>query len=664
MKIIKKILSLLICTVMFIGVTACDLIPGKDSGETSTSEETIAYNPAVKLTDNGSSNYTIVIPNDPLATESHAAEELAKYLKQISGASLRVVKEGNIKNISTDMKLISVGKTDLMDKAGLDYSAIDFNNDGFIEKTVGKTLFLCGGESERSHLYAVYDFLEIYLGCKFFARDFEYIPTQETIYLPVLDIIDIPKLSDRALIYNAIMDVDFSVKSRLTTPLTSNPEGYGENYESYVGNGQHNIAYEIVPIGIWGSKHPEWYYKDRVYTMFDVTYGVKEDGTYDDTMEDNPIDIAVESLKEQILANPEAYYFNCSYDDSAMTPDNPEYDKRAAKYGHAGVLIQFINLVIERLDAWIEAETRPDGLFPNGREYNILMFAYFHTVNAPLDGQGNPLVEVEDNLAIWLCPIGVNVLYSIADPRQDESQQGLIEGWYKLTNNLCIWDYFGNFADHTPMYYTYYFTTAPLTYQYYANMGVKGFVMTELAAESIGTYDAVREMQSYVASKIMWDPYRYDAMALVEDYCRHYYGEYGEHIYDIIVQIEDYHAIMQNSEKSLFMNHSRFNHAEFFPLAILENGINVIEADLAANQQSDVNATEKARLDKRLKQFQLILRSHILREYSTYYGNMDGYKEWSDRFFELLDETDFNDDYISKRPTDNYLERLEGYRVN
>lgn len=663
MKIIKKIISLLICACMFLGVTACKLTQSESSGDSSGT--TVKYDTSTKLADNGKTNYTIVIPDEPLVTESRAAEELASYLEQVSGANLRIVNEGTIKNISTDMKLISVGKTDLMDKAGLDYSNIDFKNDGFIEKTVGKTLFLCGGESNRSHLYVVYDFLETCLGCRFYTRDFEYIPTEKTIYLPILDVVDIPTFTDRVIIYNSLLDYDYAVKSRLSAPLANMGEEYGESYESSVGNEGHNFASEIVPQGIWRDKHPEWYYDDGIYTMFDPTYGVNEDGTYDDSMIDNPIDIAVESLKNQILDEPDAFYFNCSLNDSALTPNNPEYDKRAKKYGHSGVLIQFVSLVIERLDAWIAEETRPDGLFPNGRDYNLLMFAYKHTVAAPLDASGNPTVKCPDNLCIWLCPINVNVLYSIADPRQVEDQQTLIENWYKLTTNLSIWDYFGNFGDNAPLYYTYYFTTAPLTYKYYAKMNVQGFVQTQLAAESIGPYNAIQEMQTYVASKIMWDPYRYDTMELVRDYCNHYYGEYGEDIYEIIVQIEDHHAIMQNSGRSLYMNHSKLDHAEYFPLAVLENGINVIEEDLSDNQQSSIDAGEKARLDKRLKQFQLILRSHILKEYSTYHGNKDGYKEWSDTFFELIYEVDFADDYLGKRVDDKFLEWLElGYKVD
>lgn len=665
MKKITKLITLLLGVCFLFGAVSCKNNSTDSSSGGDSTSSTIERNTNVRIADNGKSNYTIVTPSDPLATETYAAEELSKYIEMISGAKIRILKENEIKNISTKMKLISVGQTDLMDKAGLDYSDVDFNSDGFIEKTVDNTIFLCGSESDRSHLYAVYDFLELYLGCKFFTRDFEYIPTQETIYLPLLDVVDVPVFSDRYITYNALMDIDYTGKARLTTALGATEDKHGETWQSRQGNNGHNIASEIVPYWAWGDLHPEWYYMDGSYRMFDATYGVNDDGTYDDTLEDNPIDIAVESLKRQILDNPGAFYFNCSYNDSSLPPDNPIYTKRAAKYGHSGVLIQFISLIIERLDAWIAEETRPDGLFPNGRDYNILMFAYFHTVNAPLDTMGNPTVECPENLAIWLCPIGVNVLYSINDTRQEADQQGLIEGWYKLTKNLCIWDYFGYFFDPAPLYYNYYFTTAPLTYKYYADMKLSGFVHTQFDHESVGPYNAMYEMQTYVASKLMWDPYRYNSMELVEEYCDYYYGEYGADIYNIIVQMEDYHAIMQTNTRSLFMNHSRMPLYEFFSLSILEKGIEITEEDLKKNQQSDIDETEKARLDKRLKQFQVILRSHILKEYSSYYGNKDGYQEWSNTFFNLLYELDFDNDYLAKRTFDNFLGGLEDrYKPN
>jgi len=50
----------------------------------------LAFAADLSLTRDGKSGYTIVTPAQPSDSETLAAEELAKYLKQISGANLNI----------------------------------------------------------------------------------------------------------------------------------------------------------------------------------------------------------------------------------------------------------------------------------------------------------------------------------------------------------------------------------------------------------------------------------------------------------------------------------------------------------------------------------------------------------------------------------------------
>ena len=157
----------------------------------------ITYKNDQFIIDNGKTEYTIIYGENATVTEKLSAEELSKYLEKISGVKIPVCVENG--EYTTESKVISIGKTELLNKSEIDYKNIDFNFDGFVIKTLDNTLFLFGGKSQRATLYAVYEYLESCLGCKFFAPDCEYVPKQTKVLLPDLNVADIPAFGLRTL---------------------------------------------------------------------------------------------------------------------------------------------------------------------------------------------------------------------------------------------------------------------------------------------------------------------------------------------------------------------------------------------------------------------------------------------------------------------------------
>lgn len=665
----KIFLALLIAAIMCF-VTACNKGSnnnsdnnGNNGNDLTTEESDIEYSKTNAIARNGQTNYRIIIADNATGTEVRAAAELSDYINLSTGASLPIFKESIIKDISTDMNLISVGKTKLMEKAGLDYSNVDFNKDGFIQKTVGRTLFLCGGQSQRSHLYAVYDLLEKCLGVRFFTPECEKVPANQNLNLPLLDVVDIPAFGTRFVTYDSLMDKDFSVKARLNTSLShETTQEYGEGAGYYFWNEPHNITNTVIKHAIYKDSHPEWFYDSGGYINFIPTYGVKEDGTYDDTLEVNPVDIAFETIKDAMMSTPEeTYFYHCSQSDGGVAPTNSDFVKRAQKIGQSGVYIQFNNLVCEKLNEWIESETRPDGLFPNGKEYKLLMFAYMITKNPPLNESGEPAVKLNDNLAVWVAPIDANLMYSINDPLQHSAEREMLGGWFKCTKNICIWDYYAHFWNDFNLYYTSYITTAQQSYQYYVESGVKDYVLTQMAGHSISPRSAAPELRTYLASKLMWDPYRYNAWDLVREYCDYFYGEYSDDILKIIYNIEDNLAILKNDGVYRYMNHTWTNHSQFYPLNILTNGIDIIDENLKDLENSALSAEEKIVMRERLEEFELMLLSHIVTEYSSYYnGDMVGYPAVADKFFKLIDSTHYTTDFFGEGTGNLTTKRFNG----
>ena len=354
----------------------------------------IKYKKTVQIAVRGCSDYKIIIGKNATATERFSADELSKYLKKITDARIPVCEENEI--YSKESRIISVGKTEFLENTGIDYSDIDFNVDGFIIKNFGNALIMFGGASQRGTLYAVYEYLESCLGCKFLTPECEYLPRIDEVYLPELNVADIPAFGIREVVYDTLADDAFSAKKRLFAFDNGVEENvYGETIKKYFWKQCHNVTTDIVSYEKYSKAHPKWFYKaNNGIVNFIFSCGLTEDGNYDVSLKENPIDVAVESLKSAIK-DTQAYYFQVSQCDVDSLCTDKYYCEIAKKYTDSGVMLLFLNQVCERLDGWIASATNEKGdkLFPDGRDYKIITFAYSYTQFPPVDKNGNDLIK-------------------------------------------------------------------------------------------------------------------------------------------------------------------------------------------------------------------------------------------------------------------------------
>ena len=110
------------------------------------------------LVKKGQTNYQIILEDEPDATLQKAAFELQTYLEKISSVKIPI---SNTSNITKEKKQLFVfTDTNLASPHTVSY------------KTENDNLLISGGSSE-STLYAVYEFLEIELACKWFSPEVE-----------------------------------------------------------------------------------------------------------------------------------------------------------------------------------------------------------------------------------------------------------------------------------------------------------------------------------------------------------------------------------------------------------------------------------------------------------------------------------------------------------
>jgi len=236
------------------------------------------------LVKDGKSAHKIVIPDTPTAQEKLAGEELAKYLKQISGAELAGKSE------STGPKIVVIQAKDGKGPGDINFTKEEAEYDAFVIKTDGQNLYLVGS-NKRAVLYAVYTFLEKYLDCRwltfgerlqteeekktgaFREQIEEYVPASRTITLPAIDDRQKASLKYRGFIAAAwfgntpMANVDWAIKNKLNYFMIQT-EGYVE------AKGWHNAVVKggMIPRGfilIAGNHsfyyflNPDKYFKDH-----------------------------------------------------------------------------------------------------------------------------------------------------------------------------------------------------------------------------------------------------------------------------------------------------------------------------------------------------------------------------------------------------------------
>ena len=583
------------------------------------------------VAENGASDYSIVLPADANESEHFAALELQNFLVQSTGASVRIATDEQV-TWSTGAKYISLGKNALLRASGITFDYTTLNLDGFFLKTVGSSLFM-DADVDRGLLYAVYDYLEKFVGVRFVADDETYVPTVERLAMYRTDVVEVPDFAMRSYLYGDIYsvyaDADYYVRSRTNDSFTNMDAKHGGRSSVWGRNSQHNFHFYCNPEGMQGQYGAaegqtlyekygdEWFYKHPLYGWtVNLMNGITADGKLDDSMEHSVVKTIIEELKLDIAANPDIVYFNLDQEDGPFFYEysDPEDLALEAKYGRTGILIRFINVVMDELQKWSDEEL-------NGRQINLVTFAYSYTVNAPVTiegGKAKPIddtVIANDNLHVRLC-IYENPVYTYADERQDQSTIRNITDWKVCAKNFFLWGYDMDFAN-----YLWYY---PNRGKYADNLKyVKdaGFTFAMFQGTQNSKTAWYGGMNSYIVSKLMWDVDR-NPQELYEEYIRIYYGETAEPYMHEFFDTFDRHYAALIAENDIVILNGGGNHTDpkFWDLSLLELGCSILEnAERAVEENENYSLAEKQKYVQRIANVHATPLYMIYKNYAQYY---------------------------------------------
>jgi len=440
------------------------------------------------IAESGVARVAIVLSVDATIPEQTAAKELAGYLKQITGSSFKIYSPDSAPK---GMARIIVGQSGESQKLleNIDWKKLKF--DGIIIKFVGNDLILAG-DRPRGSLYAVYTFLEDYLGCRWWTVDSSYIPSKPSLSVNRINKTHIPPFMYRDTYFQSVLrqNMEFASRLKLNGHYEPVPPEYGGHY-SLIGF-VHTFD-ELLPASRYIQDHPDW------YSLIDgKRVGGQSSGQLCLTNEEMKAEFIKQALKA-IEKDPAAGMISISQNDNISYCQCDKCMAIAKEEGsQSGPVIRFVNSVADEI-----AKKYPDFL--------VETLAYLHTRHAP------KLVKPRDNVIVRLCSIESD----FAKPLNSKSNAAFykdLQDWKKISKRLYVWDYVVNFGDLTIAHPNWH-VLAPNIRTFAANNVVGLFEQ----GDGFNKDAAFAHMKLWVLSHLEWDA-TLDSKQLMQTFAKCYYG--------------------------------------------------------------------------------------------------------------------------------------------
>jgi hypothetical protein len=322
----------------------------------------------LRLVENGKSNYSIVIAPDASPSERHGAEDLQKFLEEMSGARLPITSE-------PQLRMVLVGNSPALETLNLRISFADLGTEGFTLKTSGPHVVIAGGRV-RGSMYGVYAFLEK-LGCRWFTPEVSRIPKTRTITVAPLDETQKPAFEYRETFFSEALDRDWAARNKTNGSFQHLDAAVGGKVQYYPF--VHSFD-QLLPPSRYFNQHPEY------FSLIDGQR--RAQGGQLCLTNPEVLRLGIESVEQWIAANPEATIISVSQNDryGYCECDNCRRVEQEEGGAHSGPLLRYVNALAEQIE-----KKHPDKL--------IDTLAYQYTEDPPA------VTRPRRNVRIRLCPI-------------------------------------------------------------------------------------------------------------------------------------------------------------------------------------------------------------------------------------------------------------------
>ncbi len=435
---------------------------------------------------NRNTDYSIVLDDDASESEKWAAEELRRWLKEVSGADFP------IKPLSSSAgPRIILGYNPVV--AGLTgMTAPGDQDEAYHYSNVGQDLVIFGGK-QRGTMYGVMSFLENELACRWYTSTVSSIPKKSELKFTHFGHSEKPGIRVRNDFYYEAFDPTWAARNKMNGSMGAPKQPGGvESYWSV------HTFYPLVPPAEFFDKHPEYYSLldgKRVPELAQLCLS-------------NPavLEIIQDRIKKRMRESPEYLIYDVSQNDYYNPCECDQCQAIVKREGsESGLMIWFVNQVAESV-----AQEFPDKF--------IGTLAYQYTRNPPKS------IRPRENVVVRFCSIECCFAHDFQTCPENKSFLKDMSTWSQMAPHIYIWDYVVNFG-HYSMPYPNFAVLQPNIKYFQENKAIG--IMEQAAYQSRGGEFA--ELRSYLISRLLWNP-DCDTKAVIDDFMYGYYGRSGRFV--------------------------------------------------------------------------------------------------------------------------------------
>ncbi|MBN2507268.1 MAG: DUF4838 domain-containing protein [Verrucomicrobia bacterium] len=432
---------------------------------------------------------TIVRPAGASPSQVHAAEELQHFVQQMTGVKLPVLTDDS----PLPESAILLGNTRHTARVlGSPADVKTLGDDGFRLRCDPPHLVILGGPV-RGTLYGVYELLEQFGGCRWYATWHSVIPKLDVWRIPTVDQTQRPAFAMREPYWYDMFDGDLAARNKANGNSMRLGDKHGGNIRFGAGLFVHTFN-TLCPPGEFFATHPEYFSEVSGKRVKDYSQLCL---THPDVLK-----IVTERLLERIRKDPGAKLFSVSQNDwhnYCTCPACKAIDDR--EESHAGTLITFVNRVAEAVekefpDVWIET------------------LAYQYTRKPP------QTVRPRRNVVPRLCTIECDFSQPLDRSAFDQNRKFVadIRGWSAMTDKLYIWDYTTDFRNYIAPFPNVLVLQGNV--KFFRDHHVVG--LFEQGAYQ-GRHADFAELKAWLLARWLWNP-DLPAEPLLADFFNGYYG--------------------------------------------------------------------------------------------------------------------------------------------
>lgn len=456
----------------------------------------------------GACEWTILLGKDAGNTVEKAAYEFTTLFQEATGIELATVKSDEIAYSETT-KYLSFGNNAYAKAAGITLPS-NLKSNGYIIKTVGKSVFVIGGK-DLGTLFGAYGLLNELFGYEYYFGDtfgndcyaLDRNVTEKK--LPIIDIFDNPDFDHAIAGYMPMhTDSNSAHKMRMETIWEVYITGTGISYV-------HNTL-QYMPTSRYQSEHPKWYSLNGQQ----LCYTARGDDAERTALIEELSRVMIQTIKDQ----PDSEIITLTQMDSSFWCECDACRDLKTKYGtDAASCIMFTNEIADKIEAWRAAEA-PE------RKITVVMFAYTSTENPPAvkgaDGNWTAVdnsVKLHDNVCVLFAPIySMSFNHQIQDEVNVKTEEQ-IKGWEACADHISVWSYSAMFYNYFMPYDTY----ATCQNQYKRWLDAGALWIFDNAQYDTNAPLGFSSLKAYLNSAWSWDVNR-SYNELVDGFFEHYFG--------------------------------------------------------------------------------------------------------------------------------------------